>query len=240
MKFDEIVVPTMKELFIKDIERKILSGELKPYDKLPSERELEASMKVSKTVINSGFTELAKNGFVKIVPRKGVFVDDYIRNGKLNTLISIINFNGGKIDKKTYDSLTEYRIFFDTECCALAAKRHTKEDIATLRDIYAAMSKSTDEDEILELKFKFLHAIYFATGNNIYPLLCNSFKNVCHTFNKIVMKYNNYDISMMKLPELITAIENMDSETARKIMHDYLSVQISKVREIYFSSEYTP
>ncbi|MGM9590040.1 MAG: FadR/GntR family transcriptional regulator, partial [Faecousia sp.] len=44
----------MKELFIQRIEDLILSGDLKPGDKLPSERELSEEMKVSKTVVHEG------------------------------------------------------------------------------------------------------------------------------------------------------------------------------------------
>ena len=44
MKFGEIVAPSMKQLFINRIEDLILSGELKPGEKLPSERELADEM----------------------------------------------------------------------------------------------------------------------------------------------------------------------------------------------------
>ena len=40
MAFREIVAPTVKELFIQQLEGMILSGELRPGDRLPTEREL--------------------------------------------------------------------------------------------------------------------------------------------------------------------------------------------------------
>ena len=40
MKFGEIVAPSIKELFIQKIEGMILSGALKPGERLPTEREL--------------------------------------------------------------------------------------------------------------------------------------------------------------------------------------------------------
>ena len=54
MKYGEIVAPTIKELFIQRIEDMILSGELKPGDKLPSERELADEMKIGKTIVHEG------------------------------------------------------------------------------------------------------------------------------------------------------------------------------------------
>ena len=40
MAFEKISVPSAKECFFESIKAKILSGELRPGEKLPSEREL--------------------------------------------------------------------------------------------------------------------------------------------------------------------------------------------------------
>ena len=53
MAFREIVAPTVKELFIQQLEGMILSGELRPGDRLPTERELADEMKISKTVVHA-------------------------------------------------------------------------------------------------------------------------------------------------------------------------------------------
>ena len=52
MEFREIVAPSIKELFVQQLEGMILSGQLRPGDKLPTERELADAMKVSKTVVH--------------------------------------------------------------------------------------------------------------------------------------------------------------------------------------------
>ena len=57
VELKEIVAPTMKELFIKEIENKIISGEWPIGMKLPSEREMEIKMKVSRTIINTGLND---------------------------------------------------------------------------------------------------------------------------------------------------------------------------------------
>lgn len=233
MDLHEIVAPTMKELFIKEIERKIISGEWKIGDRLPTEREMEKKTKVSRTIINSGLAELAQNGFVEIVPRKGVFVGDYVRNGQLNTLISIINFNGGRLDKKTFDSLTSYRVHFDCECAYLAALNRTEDDLKIMRDIYEEISKTTAMSETASLKFDFLHAIYCATGNNIYPLVCNAFKKVCITFNEIIFNHFGYE-SIEYMTDLMKVIEEGKASEARQIMHDFLTERIDELKHIYF------
>ena len=62
MEFGQIVAPTIKELFIERIEGMILSGTLKPGDRLPSERELAEQMKISKTIVHIGLEDLARDG----------------------------------------------------------------------------------------------------------------------------------------------------------------------------------
>ena len=63
MQFQKISTPSLKDLFVKELENKILSGELKVGDKLPSERELASSMQVSRAVVNAGIAELEQKGF---------------------------------------------------------------------------------------------------------------------------------------------------------------------------------
>lgn len=77
MNFDKIKAPTVRESFVRELENKILSGELKPGDKLPPAKELCELMGVSLTVVNAGMSELANNGFVETVPRRGTYIADY-------------------------------------------------------------------------------------------------------------------------------------------------------------------
>lgn len=81
MVFREIVAPTVKELFVQQLEGMILSGELRPGDRLPTERELADEMKISKTVVHEGLRELHRLGFLDIASRRGVTVADYAQTG---------------------------------------------------------------------------------------------------------------------------------------------------------------
>ena len=46
MDFRPIVAPSIRELFIQQLEGAILSGQLKPGDRLPTERELADTMQM--------------------------------------------------------------------------------------------------------------------------------------------------------------------------------------------------
>ena len=102
MSFDKISTLSVRETFVREIENKILSGELKPGDKLPPARQLCKIMGVSLTVVNAGVSELASKGFVEVKPRHGTYVADYIENGNTETFFAIIRYNGGKINAKEF------------------------------------------------------------------------------------------------------------------------------------------
>ena len=234
VELKEIVAPTMKELFIKEIENKIISGEWPIGMKLPSEREMEIKMKVSRTIINTGLNELARCGFVKIEPRVGVFVGDYIKNGNIETLNAIMNFHDGKLDKKTFDSLTFYRIITDTECAYLAALNRTNEQIMELKKLYNELMETNDLSKIIDIKLEFTRVIYEATGNVIYPLVYNSFNHLSLVFSKFIFEKDNIESKGYLMVNLINAIEDKKAAEAKEIMRKMITIRIEKLKQHYF------
>lgn len=107
MKFTKLNAPSLKDLFVSELETMILSGKLEIGTKLPSERELAASMQVSRAVVNAGIAELEQKGFLVVKPRIGTFVEDYHRNGTIETLTSLMKYNGGMLGDNEIRSILE-------------------------------------------------------------------------------------------------------------------------------------
>lgn len=63
----------LKDLII----RRISSGELRPMDRVPSENELVAQMKVSRMTANRALRELTDEGYVERIAGRGSFVADF-------------------------------------------------------------------------------------------------------------------------------------------------------------------
>ena len=123
MEFKKLNAPSLRELFVNELQNMILSGKLEIGSKLPPERELAESMKVSRAVINSGIAELEKKGFLVVRPRIGTFVADYHRDGSLDTLVAIMNYNGGVLKNREVKSVLETRIMFMVEATRFAIDR---------------------------------------------------------------------------------------------------------------------
>lgn len=176
MHFERITSPSLKELFVSQLERMILSGELEVGTQIPAERDLAEQMGVSRTVINAGIADMASKGFLEIRPRKGVFVADYRRTGSLSTLASIMEYNGGLLPRREIKSLLELRMALEVLCLRDAVPAMTDEGLASLRacldDLLAAQSVT----EAAEGRFAFGHELDCLSGNTILPLLSHSFK----------------------------------------------------------------
>ena len=106
MEFEKISSPSLRELFVQQLEHMILSGKLPVGTKLPPERQLSQEMQVSRTVINGGISDLEKKGFLIVKPRSGTYVADYRRNGTAETLLAIMNYNGGRLKQEEVRSWT--------------------------------------------------------------------------------------------------------------------------------------
>ena len=91
MEFKEIVAPSIRELFVQQVVGMILSGQLRPGDRLPTERELADDMKISKTAVHEGIRELHRLGFLDVTSRRGVSVADYAQTGTVDTLLAIMH-----------------------------------------------------------------------------------------------------------------------------------------------------
>ena len=234
MEFSKLSAPSLKELFIHELEGMILSGKLSVGEKLPSEREIAESMRVSRGVVNSGILELARKGFLSIKPRVGTFVADYRRTGTLETLISIVNYNRGVLRSGEIRSILEIRLALSSLSLKLALSQVTQEDIDLLRKHTDGIAKASTNKEAAESAFDFHHELAVLSGNMLMPLIYYSFKDVVialwerfcilHGREKL---YSNTDI-------LMKFIEKRDLEGALIWSEKTLSDAIEGKDQIYY------
>lgn len=180
MPFQRIVAPSIRQLFVEQLEGMILSGELRPGDRLPTERELADEMKISKTVVHEGLRELHRLGFLDITARRGVRVADYAQTGSLETLRAIMDYHGGLPDRKTAVSILKLRYYLEGPAMEELASAHSEGDIAALRALQRKAEEASVQgvDAFAEALFRYHRGITFLSGNTITPLIFNAFTQV--------------------------------------------------------------
>ncbi len=221
-------VDSLTSIFVKQIEKKIISGEWFIGLRLPTSRELTKIFNVSRSVVNAGMVELASKGFVKIVPRKWTEVVDYQKEGTIAVLESIMEYRGDKIDEHLLLSVLEARMLVEKQCAYFAALRCSKEDLALLdkiikKEVIYNKNPKDNIDNIISNDFLFHHAIAVASKNSVYPLLIKSFETVFTKFTK--QFYSHIDVGKIVYSyhfDLIQALKNRDSEKSQDIMEKLL------------------
>ncbi len=175
MEFEKLISPSLKELFISNIEAKILSGELPVGQQLPPERQLAQSMGVSRAVVNSGIVELENRGFLDVRPRVGTFVADYRRAGTMETLKSIMTYNRGRLRNEEIRSILEVRDALDKLAVADIIPHVTELDNTLLLEKVEAIRQARDNRQAAEATFAFQHELAMLSGNTLLPLIFRSF-----------------------------------------------------------------
>jgi DNA-binding FadR family transcriptional regulator len=212
---------SLKDVFVARFEGLILSGKLSIGEKLPSERELALSLGVSRPVVHDGLMDLVSKGLVSMKPRVGTVVNDYRREGSLAILTSLVNYHNGELDPKLFESLVEMRMLIEVETARLAALRRTVEHLDALKDLLNEEAEigAGESRKIAEVDFRFHHLIAIATGNFIYPLLLNSFRQIYTSLTKRF--FSDSEVLSVVFgfhAELVRAVEDRDDTRAVEIM----------------------
>ncbi len=201
----------LKASFIESIKTKILSGELKPGDRLPPERELALQVGMSRGSVNQGILDLERMGFLRIIPRKGTFVAEYVKNATPETLSAIMSYDSAYIDEALFRDFMELRILIERECTRLACLHPTPDTMKTLRAhtdaIYAA-----DDDKTAEAVYLYHECLTEISGNKAYAMVYKSFEIMLRTLIK--EHYSNHtelSACLPKFEQLTDAIIRRDA-----------------------------
>jgi len=176
LDFPRLSSPSLKELFIREVENMILSGKLSAGDKLPPERELAEQMSVSRTVVNAGLTELSRLGFIEIHPRVGAVVSDFRRKGTIETLNAILRYKGGVLTDHEMKSLLEIRLAIENLAIELAIPQINRAGLAELGRLIDEFAVTVDPVSSAEAVFRVHHEICILSGNSLLPIVFYSFR----------------------------------------------------------------
>lgn len=175
MEFPKLSAPSLKELFVKQMQEMILSGRLPVGTKLPPEREMARQMQVSRAVVNGGLAELARQGFLEVHPRRGTVVADYRRNGSLSTLVAIMSHQGQILGKEELDSISGICRALGQAAEEYAREHASGEDVRLLEKRVKDLQNAKTNVQAAEAVYEFWHEVALIGGNSVLPLVYASF-----------------------------------------------------------------
>lgn len=234
MEFKKISAPSLKDLFIQELESSILSGKLAVGEKLPPERELADSMNVSRAVVNSGVVELARRGFLAIKPRVGTFVADYRRDGNFETLASIMNYNGGKLRDDEIKSILELAIAVDVMALRLCIDKITPDELSILTRYAEELRSAQTQESAAELVYNFQHEFSILSGNTLIPLIISSFKVPITTLWERYFTLYGAEVLYQNNIKLCRLIKERNLAAAEAHINQVMKDSINGSRPIYY------
>ena len=231
--FKKLTAPTLKQLFVQELELMILSGELAIGQKLPPERELAERMQISRSVVNDGLAEMARKGFLETTPRQGTVVADYHRNGTLEILVSIMSYNGGQLPRDEIRSILELRGVLMAFALESASPIITPEQIDRLRAQSEAFYHAEAVEDAAHCIYEFDHMLSGFSGNTLLPLIFCSFRApIKELWRRYVARYGKEGL-YRRNGELLAFIESGDVDAATRLISESVSATIRGSTEIY-------
>ena len=122
----------------------MVSGELKPGDKLPTEPELAATLGVARTSVREATKILTYLGVLESRRSEGTFVANGFQESMIDPMVYGIILNKGE----DFDSLMELRELTEVGILRLAIKKRSEEGLETIREKLDAFSDAVEQEDL--------------------------------------------------------------------------------------------
>jgi GntR family transcriptional repressor for pyruvate dehydrogenase complex len=227
LKFEPVSSKKVSEVIFEQIRDKIIKGELKPNDRLPSERALINIFHRSRPTIREALRMLERAGFIETIPGSGGAVIKEVSPSTVQQpLVNMI-----LLKRIKPSDLYEYRILNEIAFVEWAVERRSDDDIKRMREIVQQAEKcGSNWSEFFRYDIEFHKAIVESGKNEmakiihqvisqlISDIISKGFMNLSEKErraqgkNVIEMHY-----------DMIDAIEKRDMEKAKALMIEHLN-----------------
>lgn len=218
MKFEQVKRVRVFEEIVQQLKDYFARGELKPGDKLPSERELAEQFNCSRVSVRQALTILEAQGLLVRKVGGGTYkVSD--ADFDVSQLVHLLTS-----EHETINEPLEVRRLLEPKMAQLAAERATEEDIALMEDCLNRQKAKVEAGElIIQEDSEFHYAIARATKNGIIVKLVEAIHDMLwETREKSIMASGGGRRSLEGHYPILEAIKNSDSAAACKAMTKHL------------------
>ncbi|MEQ8357928.1 MAG: FadR/GntR family transcriptional regulator [Cytophagales bacterium] len=190
--FSPIVVESAVDKIIGQIRDLISSGQLKPGDRLPSERKLCEKLHVGRTHLRDAIQKLEFYGILKTMPQSGTFVAG-LGLPALEGLISEML----QLESNDFRSLVETRVILETNTAQLAALNRSEKDIAEIEQAINAHAAKIELNQDAVEEDLLIHTKIAEASNN------SVLKSLMLIITPDIMKYfKKHDVCNQKRAEI--------------------------------------
>jgi DNA-binding GntR family transcriptional regulator len=169
------------------------------------ERQLASDLGISRTPVREAMAQLEREGFVRSVPRRGIYV---VRKSK----------------KEVIEMITAWAAL-ESMAARLITANATTEEIAALRRMFATFENGHARahlDEYSEVNIEFHQTIIRMSKNGVLTdLAANLFTHMRMIRRKTIGEQDRVDRSIRDHINIIEALEARDTERAEELVRDH-------------------
>ena len=206
----------------KQIVSLISNGQLKPGDKIPSEREMASELGISRQSIREALNRAEVMGLIEVRQGEGSFILSSVREPLKPPLTVIIEKEADKIFE-----FLEIRKLIEGWCAEKAALEATGEELDDMKEILDKMKQVVSKDkqwEALDLK---LHLSIAKAAHNVIAIhIMDALKvnfSLFFKFTKSMPSSERLDVLWQHHYEIIDALSRKDPKLAKQKVFDHLN-----------------
>ena len=212
MNFSPVETKKANEYVFEQIENLILSGKLKPGDKLPSERDLMGIYKRSHPTIREALRMLESSNYIRVIPGGGAEVCYSSTENIQESIIELLQFR-----RVPVEDIYHFAQLSEPEFIKQAVQHFTWEDLVNLEQLCDEMRENMQDVVAYTTKlFAFHVELMKATHNPLLYVFWNSM-GVFWTQEKL--NYHRDNIHIRDIGELqalncnlLNALKEKDAE----------------------------
>ncbi len=220
----------ISSLIVDLITNYLLSGELKPGDKLPTEMALAQKLGVGRNSVREALKMLSSIGVLDVHKGAGTFIAKTMKTSILNPLILSLVFEQG-----ASKDLIELRLLLEIGSAELALPKITEKDLQRLEELTMDLKKEGERrkrnpKKLLEIDLAFHMELHRMTGNKllfklvepIYTIFFSSIEKSVEGAPQLA--YKNHRM-------VIDALRKKDVELVRRNIRESMKKWMNVVHE---------
>lgn len=223
--------PIKREPLATEIARRlvdyILSGEVEPGNRMPSERQLAEAFGVGRSAMREALKALTLIGLIEVRQGDGTF----LKKADASLLPQVIEWGLLLGEQRTMD-LVEARQHIEVVLAGLAARRRSSADVAELQRLLRAMEAAIDDNQaFVEADVAFHLKLADAAGNSILKDVHSGIQALLRAWiSRVIASANSAVPSYSEHVPIVAAIEEGDPIAAAAAMERHMESAADRLR----------